>query len=64
MIRYILIQRQYWIESFEKRCVFVQITITFNKTKSDIHLFDEYFLITTPILLANLLTNLSFIGHI
>ena len=63
MIGYTSTQRQYWIWSHEQRCIFAQTAVTFVETKSGVHLLDEYPLIATPTLSANLPANLSFISH-
>lgn len=59
MIGYTSTQRQYWIWSPEKKCIFAQTAISFDKTKSGVYLLDEYFFIATPAISANLPANLS-----
>ena len=63
MIGYTSTQRQYRIWSPERRCIFAQTAVTFDETKSGVHLLDKYPLIATPALSANLPANLSSIGH-
>lgn len=63
MIGYTSTQGQYQIQSSKRKGIFAQTAITFNKTKSDIHLLDEYLLIAMPAILANLSANLSAISY-
>lgn len=63
MIAYTSTQREYRIWSPQKRCIFAQIAVTFDKTKSSILLLNTYLFITTSALSANLPANLSFISH-
>lgn len=62
MIGYISTERQYRIQSLEKRYILAQTAVTFKKIKSDIYLLDEYFFIAMLTLLPNLPTNLSSIS--
>lgn len=62
MIRYTSTQRQYRIWSSKRRGIFTRTAVTFDETKSGVHLLDEYPLIAMPALSANLPANLSSIG--